>query len=405
MVVTTIGVLVPARDGRHDVDPAAVGRVGGEAWRASPAEAADALARFVDGVVARDVGTLVDLAPPQDRAAEALLAGIAANARSLDLRAVGARHVDQVGTVGADGAWTGTVELTWRVGALDPSPSRAEVAVRFVPAGDGLAIGGFGPHGAAADGRLPLWLRDELAVARARDVLVMLDGDRPQARAEARAVARRVVRGIGVVERVLPGRTGPVVVEVPSSAADLEEALGARPGTYAGTAAVTAAPGTSMDDDAPVHVFLNPEITSMLGRAGAQAVMSHELVHLVTDAARTPVEPWLLEGFADHVALRAVLPDRTTLRRLLAEVRRDGAPRALPTAADFDAPGGALQASYEAAWLACRIIAERLGEQALVEVYDGAARGVPVERALARAGLPLAELTAAWRGELTALAR
>ena len=55
--------------------------------------------------------------------------------------------------------------------------------------------------------------------------------------------------------------------------------------------------------------------------------------------------------------------------------RRDGVPDALPTAADFDTRARDLQARYEEAWLACRIIAERLGEQGLVAVYDAAARG------------------------------
>ena len=123
--------------------------------------------------------------------------------------------------------------------------------------------------------------------------------------------------------------------------------------------------------------------------------MSHELVHVATDAVRKPVEPWLLEGFADYVALRDTrLPDRVTLGRAIEAARRDGVPDRLPTAADFDTRARDLQARYEEAWLACRIIAERLGERALVAVYDAdASRGRRVERALRRAGLPLEELT------------
>ena len=126
-------------------------------------------------------------------------------------------------------------------------------------------------------------------------------------------MVRRVERGIDVVRSVLPGRIGPVVVEVPASTGDLDETLGVQPGTYAGIAAVTAPVGSAADEDGPVHVFVNPDVTSGLRRAGAQVVMSHELVHVATDAARSDLAPWLLEGFADYVALHDVdLPLSTT---------------------------------------------------------------------------------------------
>ena len=95
-------------------------------------------------------------------------------------------------------------------------------------------------------------------------------------------------------------------------------------------------------------MFVNPEVTAGLRRAGAQVVMSHELVHVATDAARGGSEPWLVEGFADYVALRDTgLPDRTTLGRAIEAARRDGVPDDLPGAADFDTarqrPAGALR--------------------------------------------------------------
>jgi hypothetical protein len=151
-------------------------------------------------------------------------------------------------------------------------------------------------------------------------------------------------------------------------------------------------------------VFVNPEVTDGLRRAGAQVVMSHELVHVAMDAVRRPVEPWLLEGFADYVALRDTrLPDRVTLGRAIDAARRDGVPEALPTAADFDTRAEDLQARYEEAWLACRIIAERLGERGLVEVYEAASSGVPVLRALRGSNLPIGELADAWRAKLQEL--
>ncbi|GAA5137197.1 hypothetical protein GCM10023339_77180 [Alloalcanivorax gelatiniphagus] len=387
-------VLLLTREGRHEVEPAPV-----EVPRASPAEATEALAAFVTGVEARDAASLSALAPADVAGAEQVLAGVAGNADALDLRGVTARYVDQAGTVAADGSWAGVVELSWQLAGLDPAPSRADVVVTFAPDGDRLGIAGFG--GTASSGRVPLWLQGALSVVRARGVLVALDGERP----EARAVARRVARGRDVVRRVLPGWSAPVVVEVPASAADLDEALGAEPGTYAGIAAVTATAGSTSGAEAPVHVFVNPDVTDGLRRAGAQVVMSHELVHVATDAVRSPMEPWLLEGFADYVALRDTrLPDRTTLGRAIASARRDGVPDALPTADDFDTRAQDLQASYEEAWLACRVIAERLGERGLLDAYRAASRGVALDRALDQAGLPIDVLTRAWRTQLAARA-
>ncbi|MGF9756868.1 hypothetical protein AAII07_16835 [Microvirga sp. 0TCS3.31] len=388
-------VVALTRGGRPEVAP---GRPA-EAPRASPAEAAAALSAFVEAVEARDPQALAQVAPAGLPAADELMTAIAANVRSLDLAAVGARYVDQVGTVAEDGSWTGVAELTWRLRGFDEQPARSDVVVRFVADGGGLGIAGFDAP-PDAHGRLPLWLRGRLSVARSGAVLAMVDGSQD----DADAVAARAVRGIDVVQRVLPDWSSPVVVEVPSSAGDLDTSLGAEPGTYAGIAAVTAAVGGPSDTDGPVHVFVNPDVTVGLRRVGAQVVMSHELVHVATDAVRRPVEPWLLEGFADYVALRGTrLPDRVTLGEAIRAARRDGVPDRLPTAGDFDTRARDLQARYEEAWLACRTIADRVGGDALLAVYGAASSGKPLDEALRRVGLAPDALSALWRGRLDAL--
>jgi hypothetical protein len=389
-------VIVLARDGRQEVAPARPSEV----LRASPGEAAAALAAFVDAVDRRDRVALEELAPPDMPDVEEQLSGISANAVALDLTAVSARYVDQVGTVSSDGSWTGVAELTWQLRGFDEQPARSDVTVRFAPSGDGVEIAGFEAP-SEGDGRLPLWLRGRLSVAREDGVLVMADGSMRA----AEAAAALAVRGIEVVRRVLPDWSSPVVVEIPGSGASLDETLGAAPGTYAGIAAVTAPVGRASDVEGPVHVFVNPDVSDGLRRVGAQVVMSHELVHVATDAVRRPVEPWLLEGFADYVALRGTaLPDRVTLGRAIEAAQRDGVPKAMPTAADFDTRARDLQARYEEAWLACRIIVERLGERALVSVYEEASSGTTVGVALASAGLPLRALVPLWRARLERLA-
>ena len=126
-----------------------------------------------------------------------------------------------------------------------------------------------------------------------------------------------------VVREVLPSwRTG-LVVEVPSSVATLHEALASDPGTYTGIAAVTTTTDGSLAPDAPVHVFVNPVIFGQLRPTGSQVVMSHEAVHVATEAATNNTMPlWLLEGFADYVALLDVdLPVSTTAGQIIDRVR------------------------------------------------------------------------------------
>lgn len=389
-------VVLVQHDGRQDVPTGTV-----DLPRASPAAASRVLEGFTAAVTSGDADALAGLAPRDDRTARSRLAGIADNARSLDLRGVTARFVDQAGPVAPDGRWTGVVELTWRLAGVDTGTSRADVVASFAPDADGLSLTGFAAPPEGSGARLPLWLRDRLSVARQRGVLVVVDG--PQRLADT--VARRVVRGVGVVRRVLPRWSAPVVVEVPASTADLDETLGVQPGTYEAIAAVTTAAGSGSGASAPVHVFVNPEVTSRLREAGAQVVMSHELVHVATDATRTPMATWLLEGFADYVALRDVpLPDSTTLARAVRAARRDGVPRSLPADGDFGTRSEELQARYEEAWLACRVVADRLGERGLLAVYRSAAAGEPVGTALDDAGLPLRALTGLWRARLRALA-
>ena len=104
--------------------------------------------------------------------------------------------------------------------------------------------------------------------------------------------------------------------------------------------------------------------------------MSHEATHVATDAWASTMPLWLLEGFADYVALRDVdLPLTTSAAQIIAEVRRDGPPRALPGADEFGDATADLGATYESAWLACRLLAQDGGEDALVSFYRSVDRG------------------------------
>ena len=225
-------------------------------------------------------------------------------------------------------------------------------------------------------------------------------------RARRTTYAARARAAVPVVRAVLTGWKPRLVVEVPPTVEALNEALDSEPGEYDQIAAVTSTTDGSLAPDAPVHVFVNPEVFGGLRPRGAQVVMSHEAVHVATDAATSTMPLWLLEGFADYVALRDVhLPSSVTAGQIIRRVRRDGPPAQLPGATEFDTTTSSLGASYESAWLACRLLADLGGEARLVRFYRDVDNGTDVGAALQAAyGLSEREFTDEWRDRLQELA-
>ena len=208
--------------------------------------------------------------------------------------------------------------------------------------------------------------------------------------AEADLVAGRAEAAVPVVRDVLPQWDGKLVVEVPGSEEALDAALGAEPGSYADIAAVTASVDGTITPDSEVHVFVNPDVYDDLEPVGGQVVISHEATHLATGAPLTSGVPlWLLEGFADYVALHAVdLPITTTAGQIIQQVRADGAPDHLPGQPEFDQADSHLGAAYESAWVACLVLADAGGQDALVRLYEAVSRGQELDGQLPQAVRP-----------------
>jgi hypothetical protein len=223
----------------------------------------------------------------------------------------------------------------------------------------------------------PLWMLHRLAVRRSPRVLVMAAD--PSRVADLFHTADRAVRD---VRAVLPGWTGKLVVEMPASQTQLDQLLQAAPHTYDNIAAVTTTVDGRLSRSAPTHIFVNPQVYDRLGPEGSQIVISHEATHVATQADLSSMPTWLLEGFADYVALDHVdLPVSVTASQILGEVRRHGVPDHLPDATDFDPENRVLGATYESAWLACRLIAQEYGEHKLIAFYRASDRDGSTESA------------------------
>jgi hypothetical protein len=209
------------------------------------------------------------------------------------------------------------------------------------------------------------------------------------------------------VAKVLPAWHGRLVLEAPASEEQLNHVLAAPEGQYANIAAVTTSVDGSLVPGAPVHVFLNPGVFDGLGPRGAQVVVSHETTHVATDATfTTDVPTWLLEGFADYVALaHAGIPVATAASQILARIRKEGPPDHLPTAGDLDPSATGLGATYEEAWLATRFMAQKYGEARLVTLYRRVSGGLSVSDAFRRVlGTNEAAFVKRWRADVRRLA-
>jgi hypothetical protein len=145
-------------------------------------------------------------------------------------------------------------------------------------------------------------------------------------------------------------------------------------GTSVQNAEQSAAMATGYDDtDVTLddRVVINPADWRELDPVDRRIVMTHEVTHVATSAATdysTPV--WMIEGFADYVAYRAVdLLDAGVSDELYDLVAAGDAPRELPEDRDFDPGWGEVDTSYEEALLAVQMIAERHGNQKLLDLY------------------------------------
>ncbi|MGW7101492.1 hypothetical protein [Streptomyces sp. NPDC054838] len=289
--------------------------------------------------------------------------------------------------------------LRYRLAGYDTAAADARREVE-------LARDGVGGWRVTADRPAPgappqLWDQGAVTAVRGAHALVLGVGQAAQTLSGIAAEADRAVPAVSAAwPRPWAGR---VVVLVPGTLDAMAALLGQPADAYRGMGAVTT--GRVGAGPAPAdRVVINPEGYAGLSQAGRGIVLTHEATHVATRAATSATTPlWLSEGFADWAAYRAT--DRTPAEaapELARAVRRGELPGALPADGDFGfgADPEALARSYEGAWLACRLIAAKWGDAALVRLYEEAGR-TPLPAALDQTlGTDPAELTRAWREAL-----
>ena len=119
------------------------------------------------------------------------------------------------------------------------------------------------------------------------------------------------------------------------------------------------------------RVVLSPNGVRALSIPSLRVVLRHEITHLAARADTVDGSPtWLLEGFADYVGYR---DSGVTLAEgapdLAKQVRDEGPPTSLPEDRAFRSSGSDLDLAYQQSWSLARFVAERYGEDTLVELY------------------------------------
>lgn len=298
---------------------------------------------------------------------------------------------------GPDGTYAATTEVVWQRApgsVLGEGEARSSVQLRLRPRdADGFDLVG---ATAVTGNPLPVWLAGAVTVSTVDGATVLrVDGGAIDGLDAMAATARTEVAAVLGDSPINPGPVEPPILVLDPATGERAAALLGRP-----AAEISGIAGVSTRLAGVPAVVLNADEFDTMDARARQVLVSHETVHLVTDAIATQLEPWVVEGFADWVALRDdPAPLSVSAGQVLARVAAGGPPAALPTAADF--AGDELGAAYESAWLVVVVLAELTSDSAVVDFYADVLAGTPVPEALARIGTEIETLTVRWRDYLT----
>jgi hypothetical protein len=193
-----------------------------------------------------------------------------------------------------------------------------------------------------------------------------------------RSLAAQVDAAVPVVSGVW-GTAWPrsVVVLVPASAPELAADSGSSTGITSSVAAVTVSDSIDALTRAALgsRLVVNRTAYERLTAAGRGITVRHEVTHVAAGTTSSDAMPrWLVEGFAEYVGnLGSGLSVPASASELAARVRAGKLPAALPTDDALTAGGTAGAIAYEQSWLACRLVAARVGAAGLVRLYRAVA--------------------------------
>ena len=308
--------------------------------------------------------------------------------------------------------WAPKVALRYAIAGYDPTPTLEKHYPTFVRRLEGWRIGGDADfedqRRRTARG---LWDFGPVTAIPGERTLVLTHRGMTGL---ARLVAAQAERSVAAVNDVWGTRWSQrVVILVPAGGDELNRIIAE--GTDLSQIAALAT--AELDDTRPGdpvavgdRVVINPLNFGKLGVRGRRVVLTHEVSHVATRRETGPLMPtWLVEGLADYIGYRGSgVPVTLAARELRADIRAGRLPDALPGERAFRGDNPDLAQAYEMAWLACVMLAERVGEDGLLALYRdlgaaeaGGDHAAALEAALQRhAKLSTAAFTAEWQAYL-----
>jgi hypothetical protein len=336
------------------------------------------LQRRSRAVLTRDRAAFLATVDPSGQAFRAGQAVLFDNLAKVPLEGWKESLADTRPAVAADDGWTARLRLVYRLRGFDRRDLVYTEYLTFDQRhGSGWVISGDGAaHGLRDDPQI--WSGGDLTVVRGRRSIVLAEdgaatGQDAHARtAELHDIADRLDAGVGTVSGVVGDRWSRHVVALVPATEQKAEALAGdmrNLGDIAALATITGdAGGRATGED---RVVITPTAFGRLNALGRHVVLTHELVHVAMGGARDSRTPmWLIEGLADYVGYKdAGVATKAAGRELAGLIASGDLPSAPPGRTEFAGSGDRLSAAYEEAWLACRMVAERYGEDALVRLY------------------------------------
>ncbi|MCX5047595.1 MULTISPECIES: hypothetical protein [unclassified Streptomyces] len=302
---------------------------------------------------------------------------------------------------------TAAAELRYRIEGYDKAPVTVGRTLTLSRETDGQwYVDADKPAKKAAQ---QLWDQGGVTVVRGRHSLVLGTGQSSEALHTYADLADKAVPAVSGAWGL--EWTGQVVVLVPGSVEGMAGLLGSPASQYRGIAAVTTGEVGGPPNAPADRIIVNPDAYALLGPLGKQVVLTHETTHVATRAHTTAATPlWLSEGYADWIGYLGTTRTPSEAAPELARAVNEGrVPDNLPTDRDFGFSGDAtkLAQSYEAGWMACRMIAGQWGQERLGRFYravgDHQQRSGSVENALKKVlGTTPEKFTAQWRDYLQA---
>lgn len=308
---------------------------------------------------------------------------------------------------GSAAVWVPQLELRYWLAGFDARVTGQRQYLTFVrrsghwyiAADDDLAAAG-------EDTARNLWDFGPVEVVRTPHTLVLgHPGELSTMRSITPVTDAAVPRVTGVWGTDWPQR---VVVLVPSSQTELSRILADGSDLSRIAAVATADLAGTQGNPSGERVIVNPRNYDTLGPLGRRVVLTHELTHVASRAVTGAATPtWLAEGFADYVGYSGTgVSVGEAAAELGRDVRAGRVPSALPADSAFDGTNQALAQAYEQAWLACRLIADRIGPAGLVRFYrQVGGSGQDPRSAVGNAlhdqlHLSVAQFTAQWQASL-----